>query len=367
MDADKTIVARKVTVAAGDGTHFLAGLTGPLTGQRVELPQDEAILGRSAGATIRIQDPGVSGRHCRISNLVGQVMVADLGSSNGTFVDEQQITEPQVFPVGSVLQVGNSLFKHEFRSRQEVLEEERLARELEKAAGYVRSLLPPPLATEAVVTEWRFIPCDQLGGDAFGYHWLDDRRFALYLVDVCGHGAAPALHSVAVINVLRKQSLPGVDFAAPTEVLAALNDAYQMEDHANMYFTLWYGVYETDSRRLVYASAGHPPALLRDGASGEARKLMTPNLATGLMPGVEFSSAETDITPDSRLYIYSDGVYEVVTSDGEDWRVDAFLSMVAAGPSAEMSEVVRIESSVRQVMAGEVFDDDFSLLVARFP
>jgi sigma-B regulation protein RsbU (phosphoserine phosphatase) len=217
-----------------------------------------------------------------------------------------------------------------------------------------------------VVTEWRFIPSDQLGGDAFGYHFLDDGRFALYLVDVCGHGAAPALHSVAVINVLRKQSLPHVDFTKPDHVLRALNDAYQMEEHANMYFTLWYGVLDVAQRKMVYASGGHPPALLVD-AEGKSTKLMTPNLAIGMMRGVPYRAAEVEIHPESRLYLYSDGAYEVVTKAGEEWRVDEFIEVLERGTQPGMTETARVERDVRAVMQGTVFDDDFSLLVLRFP
>ena len=367
MEVDKTIVAQKVNVASGDGAHFLAGLTGPLTGRRIELPPTGAVLGRATEATIQVKDPAVSSRHCRLGTILGQVMVQDLGSSNGTFIDEEQVVEPRTFPIGSVLQIGNSLFKLEFRSKQEVLEEERQARELEKAASYVRALLPQPLNEGPVISEWRFIPSDQLGGDAFGYHYLPDGRFALYLVDVCGHGAAPALHSVAVINVIKKQSLPHVDFTRPDDVLRALNEAYQMEEHANMYFTLWYGVLDLKERKLLYASGGHPPSLMIDEATGEATKLMTPNLAIGMMRGIPYKQAEVDVPANARLYLYSDGAFEVVTKAGEEWRVDEFLAVLAKGVIPGLAETARVEREVRAVMQGTVFDDDFSILVLRVP
>ena len=86
-----------------------------------------------------------------------------------------------------------------------------LADELAKAAAYVQSLLPKPQAGP-IHTDWVFVPSAALGGDAFGYHWLDDDHFALYLLDVCGHGIGAALHSVSVLNVLRAQTLPATDF-----------------------------------------------------------------------------------------------------------------------------------------------------------
>ncbi len=216
-----------------------------MSGKRIELPSTAITVGRKEGADILIQDPATSGRHCRLSVIVGQLVVEDLGSSNGTFVDEESVEEPQVVAVGSMVQVGNSLFKHEYRNKSEVEEEERLAGDLDKASRYVRSLLPAPLKTDRVTTEWRFIPSDKLGGDAFGYHWITDEKFAIYLVDVSGHGTAPALHSVAVLNLLSKQALPGVDFSKPADVLAALNRSFRMEDHGNM------GGFNWSSQHLV--------------------------------------------------------------------------------------------------------------------
>ena len=52
-------------------------------------------------------------------------------------------------------------------------------------------------------------------GDLLGYHWLDRTRLALYVLDVCGHGVGPAMHSASVLNVLRNQTLPRADFGAP--------------------------------------------------------------------------------------------------------------------------------------------------------
>ena len=84
--------------------------------------------------------------------------------------------------------------------------QERLADELSQAAKYVISLLPPPFTGE-VATDWRFIPSVELGGDAFGYHWIDGDHLAIYLLDVCGHGLKAALLSISAVHVLRNQTL----------------------------------------------------------------------------------------------------------------------------------------------------------------
>jgi phosphoserine phosphatase RsbU/P len=112
-----------------------------------------------------------------------------------------------------------------------------LASELASAADYVISLIPHPIHTGPIQTHWRFVPSTQLGGDCFGYHWVDHEHFAMYLLDVCGHGVGSALLSVSAFNTIRSHTLPNIDFREPEQVLSALNAAFLMEAHNNLYFT----------------------------------------------------------------------------------------------------------------------------------
>ena len=148
---------------------------------------------------------------------------------------------------------------------------------MKQAAHYVQSLLPDKLKKGDVITDWRFIPSAELGGDSFGYHWLDDDHFAFYLLDVSGHGVGSALLSVSAMNALRSQALPQTDFRVPGQVLAALNNAFQMEQQNGLFFTIWYGVYNKPStayRLLRWGpssgsahSAVHPPWKLSSSSS----------------------------------------------------------------------------------------------------
>ena len=140
-----------------------------------------------------------------------------------------------------------------------------LAKDVAQAAKYVYSLLPEKLKKGDIRTDWRFIPSAELGGDSFGYDWVDDDHFAFYLLDVSGHGVGAALLSVSALNALRSQSLPQTDFRDPGQVLTALNKAFPMEQQNGLFFTIWYGIYHRPTRRLDYAGGGHPPALLLTG------------------------------------------------------------------------------------------------------
>ena len=100
-------------------------------------------------------------------------------------------------------------------------------------------------------SDWRFIPSQALGGDIFDHYWLDNDHFVAYLVDVSGHGVGSALLSTSVMDVLRTHALSGTDFRDPGAVLTALNAAFQMTNHGNKYFTIWYGVYDRRDRNAT--------------------------------------------------------------------------------------------------------------------
>ena len=139
--------------------------------------------------------------------------------------------------------------------------ERQLAEEVAEAAKYVRSLLPKTIKDGPVRIDWRFVPSTQLGGDAFGYHWLDKQRLAVYLLDVSGHGVGASLLAVSVLQVLSHQALPQTDFADPAAVMRGLNPIFEMGRHGGKFFTIWYGVYDSATRRLTFSGGGHPPAL----------------------------------------------------------------------------------------------------------
>lgn len=243
-----------------------------------------------------------------------------------------------------------------------------LAAELAEAAAYVRSLLPPPLEG-AVKTDWQFVPSTSLGGDSFGYHWLDPDRFAMYLLDVSGHGVGAALLSISAMNMLRSQTLPDTRFDEPDEVLSALNDTFQMENQNNMYFTIWYGVYDRTKRQIVYASGGHPPALLTtDAADGPARvmQLKTPGMIIGGMPGMTYQSDRCDVGDFKKLYLFSDGVYEIARPDGAMWAFEDYVALVAQPSRPGVSDIDRIVGRVKEVRGSDSFEDDFSIVQVVF-
>ncbi len=247
--------------------------------------------------------------------------------------------------------------------------QQQLERELGEAADYVKELLPKPVTEGPFRADWIFQPSAKLGGDCFDYHWVENGKLALFLLDVSGHGIGAALLSISVMNVLRSQGLPHTDFLDPAAVLGALNHTFQMENQNNLYFTIWYGVYDTATSQLRYASAGAPPGLLisRDAGS-EAVELTTTDMIIGVDETYDYENKVATIAPGSRLYLFSDGVYEIRKSSGKMLVFREFTEMLTyqAHEAGDESTVQAVFNQIQGLSGVDHFDDDFSLLELTF-
>ncbi|HVP10811.1 MAG TPA: SpoIIE family protein phosphatase [Phycisphaerae bacterium] len=246
--------------------------------------------------------------------------------------------------------------------------ERQLAEEVAEAAKYVRSLLPKPIKDGPARIDWRFVPSTQLGGDAFGYHWLDKQRLAIYLLDVSGHGVGASLLAVSVLQVLTHQALPQTDFGDPGAVMRGLNPIFEMSRHGGKFFTIWYGVFDATTRRLTFSGGGHPPALLLSGVSAaEARlkELAPDGPIIGLPMVLPFENTTVELPAFACLLVYSDGAVELAKPGGEMATQEEFVSFVSEQGSCD-DLMERILGRARALRGPQPLADDCSLLQVHF-
>jgi sigma-B regulation protein RsbU (phosphoserine phosphatase) len=252
----------------------------------------------------------------------------------------------------------NEAYRHLAESQRE------LAAEVNRAARYVQSLLPRPLASTQVSIAWKFVPSTQLGGDMFGYHWIDKKHLAIYLLDVSGHGVGSSLLAVSAANVLAAQGLSGADPRDPGQVMTKLNDMFQMDRQDGKYFTIWYGVYRPAGRTLAYCNAGHPPALLHSG--GTVHQLEADGPAVGMVPELPYDTRTIAVSEKARLLVYSDGVFEIEKPDGQMWQYPDFVERITPHLETENDLIELHLKFVRELSNNETLGDDFSMVEVRF-
>ncbi len=239
-----------------------------------------------------------------------------------------------------------------------------LASELTEAAQYVRSLLPAPC--EQPRADWRYIPSSQLGGDAFGYQWIDEDHFAIYLLDVSGHGIGAALLSISLMNMIRAQTLPNADFRDPSAVLSALNKTFPFDRQNSKFFTIWYGVFNSRKRELTFATGGHHGAAFVGANEGHRQpNLRTTGPLVGVLPNAKFTNSTYAIEGPGKLYVFSDGAWEITKPDGTMLDFNDFTSLLFSLPPGpgNLDEILR---RLKDLRGFAEFEDDLSIIEILF-
>jgi sigma-B regulation protein RsbU (phosphoserine phosphatase) len=187
------------------------------------------------------------------------------------------------------------------------------------------------------------------------------------VLDVSGHGIGSAMHAANVANVLRRRALPGVDFRDPAQVAAGLNTMFPMEEHNGLLFTLWYFVYDLPSRHIRFCAAGHHPSFLVSPASVEPVPLWLRGPTIGMLPSGNWAVGRAEVPPGSRVYVFSDGAFEIIEASGRQWVIEDLRTIMKGPQQPGVSESQRLYQAVRAAVGPGPLGDDFSVLVVRFP
>lgn len=366
-NTELTMVGRSIfrEVSALQFGHFL---TFSDLEKQVRVPIDAGgvTIGRVAPSDVTIASPEISRKHCRIEIQGDYAFLSDLGSTNGTHIDGVRLERRTRLLSGTQFTLGSFPLRYERRDSRDVAEETELATDLKRAEDYVRAILPQPIAAGPVRAEWCFIPSAKLGGDAFGYQFLSEEIFTGFLLDVSGHGIGSAMHAANVANVLRRRALPGVDFQDPAKVAAGVNEIFPMEEHNGLMLSLWYFSYHLPSRQLRFCAAGHHPSYLVTQAAPEPAPLWQRSPVIGMLPFGKWTTGTAEMPPGARMFVFSDGAFEIITGDGRQWGLEDLRQIIMQPAVAGLDESQRLYRAVRAASRPGPLDDDFSMMLVTF-
>jgi sigma-B regulation protein RsbU (phosphoserine phosphatase) len=145
---------------------------------------------------------------------------------------------------------------------------------------------------------------------------------------------------------------------------------FQMDRHNQMFFTIWYGVFHAQRHEITYACGGHPPAILLTDAtrpSSRIQRLKVPGPAVGAIPEAVFASGLVKVGPFSRLFLFSDGVYELVKPDGTVLSLEEFVQRLDSRSRATASSPDTTIAFAESIQNSKTFADDLSLVEFTFP
>ncbi len=246
--------------------------------------------------------------------------------------------------------------------------QQELESELRSAAKFMSSLLPlqgEPIPGLRVA--WRYLPSLALGGDLFNVTRWSDHEVGLYILDASGHGVAAALRAASLMTFLRADSLlRQVGSYDPAAILTEVNRRFPISADGD-YFTLWIGCLDMERRELRFSTGGHAGAHWMKG-QGHAQELSHPAFPIGMRPDTTYQAEMVPLESGDRLFLYSDGLYEIFSKDGESWGQDRLKLVLADGFGLPLPHA--IDETIRQArcwQCQEHFLDDAAIVGLQIP
>lgn len=203
----------------------------------------------------------------------------------------------------------------------------------------------------------------QVGGDFYDYIPMPDGRTGIAIADTVGKSVPAAIMTASVRSALKAQAQ---NVFSISRVVKRVNTMLCDDTLPSEFVTLFYGVLNSETKRLAYCNAGHdPPMLVRDGAI-EVLDVGGPLL--GVMCDAEFDQTSVQLEKGDVLLMYTDGVIDALNYAGERYgreRLAESLLRHAAQHSSAEELSLQVLWDVRRFAGFRIRTDDFTLVVVR--
>jgi sigma-B regulation protein RsbU (phosphoserine phosphatase) len=251
----------------------------------------------------------------------------------------------------------------------------KLDADLEMARKLQVSLLPQRYPTfpesaspseSALQFHHRFSWTTQLSGDFFSVQKLSETQVGVLICDVMGHGVRSALVT-AMLRALVGDMAP--EAGHPDRFLSGMNqrlNSILKEVGETLFATAFYMVADVGAGKLHYARAGHPSPIHLRAKAGQVAPLpfpKSPGPALGLFSDAAYIACEQDLESGDLLLLFTDGLFEVTSSEGEEFGAERLLESVRRRRELPMVQVVdALIEEVLRFCGDEEFADDVCLL-----
>ncbi len=319
------------------------------------LPWDQEISRHFALLTAPILDP-ISGEP------IGGILIELLSLPQSW--DQDAIREHTPAMQNLAAQIATALKQAE--TYQETLQHQRVNQEL-RLAGDIQSSFLPDRVPE--FSGWdiaaRLKPARQTSGDFYDFFMLEDRRLGIIIADVADKGLGAALYMALGRTLLLTYAHEYPE--NPAAVLQATNQRMLSDARAQMFITVFYGVLDLDTGRLIYCNAGHnPPVLIRNRAVSHFQKLNPNGMALGIDENAAWVAVSQQIGLEDVLLLYTDGIVEADNADGEFFGTERLIEIaqnIANRPSQWILKAIR--EAVLNFQGDVSQSDDITMICLR--
>lgn len=256
------------------------------------------------------------------------------------------------------------------KAQENVVEQERLQKEMQVAQEIQHALLPrrfPEIEGYDISTIYQ--AAKDVGGDYFDFVQIDDDRLGIIVADVSGKGVPGSLVMTMIRTALRLESKGNL---SPTDILSSVNRFVADDVKKGMFITIFLITLDSKNRTISYASAGHNPMILYRKDSDACYFLNTRGMPLGisLPEGVTFEKSlqadKVKLKKDDMLVIYTDGITEAMNKAGAQYGNDRLIEFIKKNSDVSPEEFTRkLDNDINRFTAGAPQNDDITLVVIK--
>ncbi len=247
-------------------------------------------------------------------------------------------------------------------------EKERIGAELSLAKtiqeNAVPNIFPPFPEREDFDIYASMSPAKEVGGDFYNFFLIDDEHLAFVIGDVSGKGVPAALFMMVTNIMISDHTRAG---GTPGEILTAVNRDICAHNRADMFVTVWLGILDLATGRIVAANAGHDDAAIcRKDGTFELFKTRHGFVAGG-MDGVKYKDFEIRLEKGDKLFLYTDGVPEATDANNGMFGMERTLDTLNEHRKKTPQEILNgVHASVNAFVGDAPQFDDLTMLCVEY-
>ena len=252
--------------------------------------------------------------------------------------------------------------KNDRKLQKAKIEQERIGSELRIATNIQHEMLPktfPPYPERDDIDIYgMLIPARAVGGDLYDFFIRDEKLF-FCIGDVSGKGVPSAL-VMAVIHSLFRMATSHEDH--PARIMQTINETASQGNSSNMFVTLFIGVLDLPTGCLRYCDAGHDAPFINDNALE-----VIPNLPVGVFEDYKYAFQETQIAPDSTLFLYTDGLTEAKNSQHKQFGLERVKEVLRHNNNPSPKEMLeKMTMAVHTFVKDAEQSDDLTMMAIHY-
>lgn len=207
-------------------------------------------------------------------------------------------------------------------------------------------------------------PAKEVGGDFYDFFFVDDDHLCLVVADVSGKGIPAALFMMASKITIANNAMMG---KSPAQILMDSNKSIYNSNREEMFVTVWIGILEVSTGRLVASNAGHEYPVIK-GPNGKFELYKDKHgMVVGGIDSAKYTDYEITLKPGSKLFLYSDGVPEATNANGAFFGCDRMINALNSEPDADPQHIlINVRKAVDAFEKGADQFDDITMMCVEY-